>query len=547
MENETSNEVSIDEPVMPGSLLDRMNEVAKPRPRPEPLPRSPSGRNSLANEDTATVADWLKGFSGNQVRITLVRVYPEYFQGRDVSGVLDHYDELIDEEYIKSRYGGGKYQIKAQTIQDNGQWRYAGARTIKIAGDPKITGDIFSRDTDKEEIVVPQESNSLSERAMAMTERMLQEERARADRVERSAVPQGINENMVALMIRPYETQIQVLSAQLAAKEQQIVDKDRTIKELSNLRPDTSRSDNLLEKVISNESSKLDALRMQFDSERRMLMDSHKDEVKRVLDRHDYEMKSKDDSLNREVKNLERSFDAQVTSLKSGFESRLESKDNRIKDLERQLTRLEAELGELKARKEKSAIENMKDIAEFKEMADQFMGGGKDEEEEISTFERVASKVMDSPLVQAIGARVVNGPAAPPPPRATQPRKRIAPAAPTAEQVAANPLAGVDPASITGAVGYMESAVANGVDPAIFSQAIRSQAPPSLLTAIQKMGVDSFLDSLGLSDASPLATQVGRNWARKVVKALQVGVDPAPSNGVPEAVEDPTEDGDDNS
>lgn len=526
--------------VMPGSLLDRLNDAAKPRPRPEPIPRSPAGRNSVANEDSATVADWLKGFSGNQVRITLVRVYPEYFAGRDnVSGVLDHYDELIDEEYIKSRYGGGKYQIKAQTIQENGQWRYAGARTIKIAGDPKITGDIFQTQNEKDDIPVP-ENNSLSERAMAMSERLLHEERARAERIERNAgANNGVSETMMALMLKPYETQITVLSAQLVEKEHQLAEKDRTIKELSNFRPDTSRSDSLLEKVIGNESSKLDGLRLQFDSERRMFMESHKDEVRRIQERHDYEMKAKDESLNREVRNLERAFEGRVESLKSGYESRLESRENRVKDLERQLGKNETELAELRARKEKGPIEQMKDIAAIKEMADTFMRTGRDDEDESSTFERVVSKVVESPVVQAIGQRIVNGPA-PQPQRQVRRELPKAPVVPTPE----NPLAGIDPTAIAGSVSYMEAAVANGIDPSTFAQSIRGQAPASLLDSIQKMGIDTFLDKLGLADGSPLATQVGRNWARKVAKALAGGTgaeNTDNSENVMELPDDPTD------
>lgn len=504
---------------LPPNLLDRLNEEAKPRPRPEPLPRS-GGQRSLASEDSQTVSDWLKQFSGNQVRITLVRVYPEIFDGRDVSGVLDHFDELIDEEYVKSRYGGGKYQIKAQTMQDNGRWYYAGARTFKIAGDPIISGDLFRRSTREEAEIPVQENNSLSERAMAMSERMLLEERQRAERIERSAQANtGINEGMVALMIKPYETQISILSAQLAEKERQLSEKDRTIKELSNFRPDTSRSDSLLEKVIGNEASKLDGLRMQFDSERRMLMDSHKDEVKRVLDRHDYEMKTKDDALNREVKNLERSFDARVDSLKSGYESRLESKDNRIKDLERHLHKTETELAELRARKEKGPLDTLEEVAKFREMADTFMGGNKDEEDETSTFERVTSKVMESPLVQALGARIVNGPAQPPP-QQRQIRRRLAPVETPPTPTPTNPLQGVDPAVVAGAVTYMETAIMNNIPPETFAQAVRSQMPTSLIDGIQHMGVDAFLDAVKLGDTSPLATQVGRTYARKVMRAL---------------------------
>lgn len=512
--------------VMPGSLLDKMNEAAKPRPRPEPLPRSGGGHKSNGNEDT-TVSDWLKSFSGQQVRITLVRTYPEWHRGRDWSGVLDHFDELIDEEYIKSRYGGGKYQIKAQTVQDNGQWRYAGARTVKIAGDPIATGGMSQPRDESEDTIPIGPDNSVIERAMAMSERVAQEERRARERAEESVHSRtaGLSEGTVALMIKPYEAQVQALTSQLIAKDQQLAEKERTIQDLMNRRPDTSRSDSLLETVIKGESTKIDGLRLQFDSERRMMMESSRDEVRRIQERHDYEMKHKDEALTREVKNLERALEGRVESMKSGYEARLEAKDNRIKDLERALSKVETELVELRARKEKGLMEQMKDIAEVKEMADSFMNSGRDEEEETSTFERVVSKVMESPVVQAVGQRIVNGPA-PPQPSPQQRRRQIAAEAPAPAR-AAGPLDSVDPAQIAGAVAYMEQAVANGVPPATFAQSIRGSAPPSLLDAIQKMGIDNFLDSLGLVDGSPLTSQVGRNYARKVARALAGSESPA--------------------
>ena len=162
-------------------------------------------------------------------------------------------------------------------------------------------------------------------------------------------------------------------------------------------------------------------------------------------------------------------------------------------------------------------MEQLKELADLKEMTDSFMSSGKDEEDETSTFERVTEKIMGSPIVQAVGARIVNGPAPAPAPVARRRLQSVPAETPTAPP---NPLDGVDPAAVAGAVGYMESAVANGVAAETFAQSIRSQAPPSLIDGIQKMGIDTFLDKLGLADGSPLATQVGRNWARRVARAL---------------------------
>lgn len=160
-------------------------------------------------------------------------------------------------------------------------------------------------------------------------------------------------------------------------------------------------------------------------------------------------------------------------------------------------------------------METLKEVAEFQEMANTFMGKN-DEEDEGSTFERVTDKIVNSPIVQAVGARIVNGPAPPPPPP-PKVRKRLEPAEPVGPP---NPLQGVDANIVAGAVTYMETAIVNGVPPETFAGAVRSQMPQSLIDGIQLMGIDSFLDAVKLGDTSPLATQVGRTYARRVMRAL---------------------------
>src|SRR6185436_9651455 len=81
---------------------------------------SPPARNGkqeagtqIASFDSANIVDYFKNLTGSaSVKMKISRTSPSFYRGKQVSGLLDTIDELIDEDEIKSRYGGGKYTIQ---------------------------------------------------------------------------------------------------------------------------------------------------------------------------------------------------------------------------------------------------------------------------------------------------------------------------------------------------------------------------------------------------------------------------------------------------
>lgn len=514
-------------------------KLANPQPRPRPVEDVPVSRPAPTQRvgEDVSLAEWLRGFAGGDaLKIVLERKFPKYWGGKQVSGILEHFDSLPEETEIMDRFGGGKYQIRISKQLPTGRWQFAGARTFEVAGDPKITGDrFFSDPAEREEklSLAPAPADSdLSRHAMSMSERLAMEERARADRLESELRNQnkGLDPIMVQMLTRPYEIQVDTLKNLLAEKERIIAEKDRTIKELSEKKPETGLQDKLIEKMYDNETTKIEHLRAQFDAERRMLIANHQEELKRVEHRADMDKSNLIEMHRRELKTLENNYEARIKTLETAYEGRLDAKDIRVKDLERQITRQDSEINELRAKKEKSPMDTMKELVVMKESMDNFFGGNKEETEEPSTVERVIAAVAQNPIVQGIGARLANPEAAQPAGPRVRPQRQ-APANSQGEVGSPGPalppaappppsINGVSAQEVAGAVQYMEGAVASGVAPETFAQSVRNVVPSGIVESIRANGIDAFIDQFVTDSGSPLNTQVGRNWLRKVGKVL---------------------------
>lgn len=509
----------------PMSLEDKLRAPDRPRQEPEQAPPpGPSPKDTF--KDGETVSEWLKKFVSSTVKVKLIRVRPEEWEGRQTAGLIGNFDELIDDEEVQRRYGGGRYQIVVQTQMQNGRWYYAGAKTFTIAGDPKITGEMFRTKTSEEPVgtVIPTQDADTTRSVLQTAQSLVNTAFAQAERAEqRFNNGNGNSHNsleFLSMVTEPLKTQIATLTAQLTEKERVISEKDRVIQELTNKKPDTLFQDTFASKLLDGDTARIEAIRTQHESERRQLIQSHEDQIKRVQDRQDYDIKRIEDGHKREIQNMRDSNDVRVEALKTGYEGRLEAKDNRIKDLDRDLNKASAEIGELRAKKDKSLTEQMTEIAQLKEnMGTLFMP---DHEEEDSAFDKVME--VATPLIKGIGARIEQGAPAPQPPM----KRRLAPPTPkaTPKPPAAPAKAGetpVDKADVAMAISYIEQGVSNGVSPETFAQSIRNMVPPSVLMVLREKGVDSFLDEVAaphLQPSSPLTTQVGRTFVRKVAKYL---------------------------
>lgn len=517
------------------SLLSRLSA-----PPPAPVPakeKVDQAAKEIAAQGDQTLVDWFKTFSGSSLKISLHRQAPEVWEGRQVAGHLGSFDELIDEDQIAERFGGGKYQIKAQKQLANGRWNFAGAKTFKIAGDPKITAEHFPSKDEKViplAPVAPAADAEVTKVAMTSMERMSLRAMERAEKIEDQARGQSpFDPNILALVTKPLESQITSLNAQLLAKDNLLAEKDRIIKDLTERRPDTTLQDTLLTKMYDGESAKLNNLRMQHDAERRIMLENQAEEKKRMEHRSDIERQNLIESHKRELKQMEMSYEHQLKASELSHRGLLDAKENRCKDLERQITRLDAEVAELRAKKDKTLIEQARELATVQETLKAMGLGGSDDDEEESTAERIMNGLADNPIVKGIGARLQMAPETPPQPRPAPPRppQQLRPRVRKAGETTASPPApppaptglppGVTQEGLRTAVQLLEGAVTNGTEPEVFAASVRNMVPDALIAYIKAHGIDSLLDGAArLTEASPLSTQVGRMYARRAAKAL---------------------------
>lgn len=530
------------------SLAARMTApVIVPQVRNSKEEKPDAVAKEIASQGDSTLAEFFKSLSGTSIKLSLIRTRPDFWDGRQVSGHLGSFDELLDEDAIAERFGGGTFQVKVQKILPSGKYQYAGARTIKVAGDPKVTGEHFKdRDPKEAPVVVPvpvptSENADVTKAAMATMERFASKAVDRAEKIEENARGQSpFDPTILALVTKPLESQIASLNGQLAAKDQLLMEKDRIIKELSDRRPDTTMQDRMLDKMYDGENAKLNALRMQHDAERRVLQENFNEEKKRMEHRSDTERQNLMEAHKRELKQMEMSYEHQLKASDLSHKGLLDAKENRVKDLERTITRQDSEIAELRAKKEKTLIEQASELAHVQETFKALGMGGPEGPEEQTTVERVMGAIAENPIVMGIGKRLSQPepqrlpprPAPARPPVVQQKRQRArealqgAPQAPQPPQPAPQPPRpflppGVSQDDVQTAVQMMEGAVANATEPDIFAQSIRGMVPTGVVNYIQTHGIDSLLDGVArLSEASPLQTQVGRNFARRVAKAL---------------------------
>jgi hypothetical protein len=372
--------------------------------------------------------------------------------------------------------------------------------------------------------------------------------------------PTGPDYAVIERMLAPMKDQVRDLSRQLEAKDKAL--------EAARAQPSDPLKDRFVEKLIDSDSARIAAIKLQHDSEIRSMRDNHAEDVKRIhaqYDRerdglvrsHEREVANMKQSLERELSTTKMLYEAQITALR-GSESVIKVvNDAEHKRLERENERLHKEVTELRLKKEKSVLEQVKEIKTIKEAFE-----GDDDEKDQNIFEKIIESPMAGKIVEKISGAFDKTPAAPPPgappPGQVDPRQfppnvpfllpdgRVAKNLPDGRTVvyqrpqpgAGGPPGGAsgtepppgsaaaDPAQIALAVNFMENACRSGTEPKAFASSIRNMVPQSVLQQLAALGVDDFLDKVAQLEAtSPLNNQAGRLWARKVGKALVGGGD----------------------
>lgn len=552
--------------------VDEAQEVTKPpeakkakpsSPAPAPERLSPTMRD-IRDEEEKSLRDWLEEI-GTQgaFKVQLRREKPKTFRDRatgkehTTEGYLETYDHTIDEPFIQQEHGGGTYALKITRKGADGSYKYVKGlhRTIVIAGDPNI--ERLPTNAPPPTAVGPAspmavESAGMVREAFGVLKDSFRDMADRADRADRKPAPTGIDP-AVKLMFDQ-------LQQELKSRTEEMRELRRELSEAKKPAEDPIK-DKILGSLIDGESGRIAALRQAFESEMRQVKElaaatlaqerqHHQSERERLHDRHDREIQSLRQSHEREVAMLNATHG--TTSAVATQSANLQGKllENDIKRLERDNERLSREVAELRARKDKSIIETVKDLNAVKDA----LGEGGDK----TSFDKVVEIISNPAAAEFVKGIFDKGP------QPAQAAAQVVPAAPAKPVVLRSKdgqtfvqhqgrllpvkkkpkvipaqanadgtitpeivLPQIDEVRVKELVGYLERAFAGNQDPEVLAQSARPMVPDEILGWIrehhteQSSGVDLFMGKVAkLPGSSPLSTQSGRNWLRKVGKAL---------------------------
>lgn len=513
-------------------------------------PMSPEIR-ALRSAEDKNLKDMIESFGDHTAyKIKVSRKEPETYRDRATGKIVNTGGFLrwvegkpIDEEWVQSQFGGGKYELIFRKKGNRGGWEYGGAVTLQIAGDPDLSSLPSAGGETPATAATPAatgENPGMAKHAMDLMARQLEREQERSDRGGGKSDPM-----------------IEMLRDELKESRRQLAEMGAQYREAANRPPPQTTEDKvkdtILTKLMDQDSARVQATRAQYESELRQAKESAIDNEKRLYDRFERDRQDMRNAHERELALLRSSHEANLAAARSSFEMSLQAAkssfdtqkeimtaDNRR--LDRDNSELRVEVKELRAKKEKTVIEQFKEMEIIKDA----IGSDADN----------SDKGMGEKLLEGIGSPEgmaalksifgKSGPevAPPPAPVAEPPRRRVVmhadgqrymqypdgtlrgPLKPKAKPGSApeeSAMPQIDPASITLVVGYLERAFTGNQDPEIVAQSLKPQVPDPVMSAIRDVGgVDAFLAKVAkLPGSSPLAsTQLGRNWVRKVGKAL---------------------------
>lgn len=540
-----TDEASIEEasrpPPQPEVELESDADDKEPEDKKEKrhVPRETKAMAELRNNTDNALKEWMEGLSPNGgVKVRVTRTSPKVWKGLNVGGSLATYDHYIDEDWIREHHGGGNFMLEVKKPRTNGSgWVIAGSRAIAIAGDPR-TDDVFRDSPAGVPAVAPNTAGSdmLVKAAFSSMERQI-------ERAQSQPPPQNHGPDLATMqmLLAPLQSQIDQMGTMLREKDRELAEARRApVPEVDPIK------DKMFSALIDGDSARVVSMRTQHESELRQIKQSAIDSEARLRDSFDRDRQSINMAHEREMNTLRSSYDMKIASVETMNSTIKTLLEGEIRRLEAALTEARTELVTLRAKKDKTIIEQATEFAAIKEAIGDITGG---DEKEKSTLEKVMEVAGNLPAVQGLIGKLGEA-QAPPPPPPPQPqlrarpqlltgpdgnlyrqlpngdmvmvRERKKPAAPTEPGQPVIPE--IAPATIAAAVGFLESAFRGGQDPGEVATSVRSMVPADVISAIRTLGIDGFLTNVAKLDSmSPLATQGGRNWTRKLGKSLLEG------------------------
>jgi len=229
-----------------------MSEIALEADNEDAAIKESAVHRKFREQADASLFDYLKSLATETpIKVSVIRELPKTWEGRTIEGTLDTFEEPISEEEIRELFGGGKYKLVIYTPSAKGSWQYATARKLKIAGDPKLDGLITSGGNTK-----PPENSDVVRDAMRMSASMAERAQQRAERIE----------DMNRENSGPDAT-TRMLMDEMSTLRREMASKDERMFQMATARPESSASDMLLGKMVDGESSRMQGLRQQVESE----------------------------------------------------------------------------------------------------------------------------------------------------------------------------------------------------------------------------------------------------------------------------------------
>lgn len=556
-----------DDPPPPPENAEATSEQAEGEDKPKKkdkdkkIERLSPVMSKIRNDEERSLSDWLSGIgTEGAFKVQLRREQPTMFRdpktGKDVKtdGFLKTYPHAIDEEFIQRTYGGGTYAIKVTRRQQDGSFRYEPGlhRTIECAGDPLL--DNLPTNT------LPQASAPAAPQA---TESPVAREMLGILKDQLNHRP-GIDPAMQLL--------IEQLRHDASARESQMAELRRELAQARKPSEDPVK-EKLFETMLTGQSGHVEALRLRYEAELRQAKELHAAELQRVRDHAEAEirrnsdhateeLRRNSDRAERELATVKQAHEREIAAMRASHEiisttasattnlqGQLLKADNAR--LERENTQLREDLRELRAKKDQSLGDKIDEITKVKDLL-----GDDGEKSNLDKLIEAASSPAAIEFVKGVVGQ--KGDAAPQQAAAGASAPQAKPVVvqgpdgqnyilrggrlfPAKKKVKTIPaqanadgtvtpeivLPQVDEETIKGLVGFLERAFEGGQDPDVVAQSGRAMVPEEILTWIrqhhsdQSSGVDLFMNKVArLPGTSPLTTQAGKNWLRKLGKAL---------------------------
>lgn len=379
---------------------DDIDDVDAPDPEPAPSKPPPKAKKpsrapvaplrssqlgQMQEDEVASVREWMEalGVTG-PVRVAIHRTAPLMGpNGESVAGWLETVEEMIDEEYLGSTWGGGKFQLKVTIPDRQGVYKYLKACTIKIAGDVKQRGRVLSA-APAAPAGFGGGGTELADRAMTAMENATREERDRARRIESESRSSGLDAATIASITGPFQAQIESLTTTIATLQKQVIDVSTRPPPVDSFR------DKLVEQALGGENkaveqlrtiydARIEKMRDNFDDERKRMQEQHAAAITRLESRHEREIDAMEKRHARDIAATEKTAEAMGGSTKVAYDTRIDGLKAENARLERELTEMKSRMGTLESKKDQSLTEKAEEIAKLQETLEGLgIGGGSD-------------------------------------------------------------------------------------------------------------------------------------------------------------------------